>query len=49
MSFTLNTRKVGDVVIIDMSGRLAIGEAQEDDHRAMGATPGVRRRAEFVA
>ena len=27
MSFTLNTRKVGDVVIIDMSGRLAIGEA----------------------
>lgn len=27
MSFTLNTRKVGDVVIIDMNGRLTIGEA----------------------
>lgn len=27
MSFTLNTRKSGDVVIIDMNGRLAIGEA----------------------
>jgi anti-sigma B factor antagonist len=27
MSFTLNTRKSGDVVIIDMNGRLTIGEA----------------------
>jgi len=27
MSFTLNTRKSGDVVIIDMNGRLSIGEA----------------------
>jgi anti-sigma B factor antagonist len=27
MSFTLNTRKADDVVIVDMSGRLAIGEA----------------------
>jgi anti-sigma B factor antagonist len=27
MSFTLNTRKSGDVVIIDMTGRLTIGEA----------------------
>jgi anti-sigma B factor antagonist len=27
MSFTLNTRKVDDVVIVDMSGRLTIGEA----------------------
>jgi len=27
MSFTLNTRKSGDVVIVDMNGRLSIGEA----------------------
>ena len=27
MSFSLNTRKAGDVVIVDMSGRLSIGEA----------------------
>jgi anti-sigma B factor antagonist len=27
MSFTLNTRKVDDVVLVDMSGRLTIGEA----------------------
>jgi anti-sigma B factor antagonist len=27
MSFSLNTRKAGNVVIIDMSGRLSIGEA----------------------
>jgi anti-sigma B factor antagonist len=27
MSFTLNTRKLDDVVIVDMSGRLTIGEA----------------------
>jgi len=27
MAFSLNTRKTGDVVILDMSGRLAIGEA----------------------
>jgi anti-sigma B factor antagonist len=27
MAFSLNTRKAGDVVIIDMSGRLSIGEA----------------------
>lgn len=27
MSFTLNTRKVDDVTIVDMSGRLTIGEA----------------------
>jgi anti-sigma B factor antagonist len=27
MAFSLNTRKSGEVVIIDMSGRLSIGEA----------------------
>jgi anti-sigma B factor antagonist len=27
MAFSLNTRKAGDVVIVDMSGRLSIGEA----------------------
>jgi anti-sigma B factor antagonist len=27
MSFTLNTRKADEVVIVDMSGRLTIGEA----------------------
>lgn len=27
MSFSLNTRKVGDVIVVDMSGRLSIGEA----------------------
>ena len=27
MAFSLNTRKAGDVVIVDMSGRLTIGEA----------------------
>jgi anti-sigma B factor antagonist len=27
MAFSLNTRKVGDVIILDMTGRLSIGEA----------------------
>ena len=27
MAFSLNTRKVGEVILIDMSGRLSIGEA----------------------
>lgn|SRR5688572_95136 len=27
MAFSLNTRKVGEVIILDMSGRLSIGEA----------------------
>jgi len=27
MAFTLNTRKVNDVVVVDMSGKLAAGEA----------------------
>ena len=27
MAFSLNTRKVGDVILVDMSGRLMIGEA----------------------
>lgn len=27
MAFSLNTRRTGDVVIVDMSGRLTIGEA----------------------
>ena len=27
MAFSLNTRRVGDVIVVDMSGRLTIGEA----------------------
>lgn len=27
MAFSLNTRKAGDVVLVDMSGRLSMGEA----------------------